>query len=126
MKRNVCAVLALIVVAYMSPVQGAETRRVQTLDTPHYVVTIESLCREGEVTCDQIRYEGVSKRSGNSIRLIGHTLFSLCADKVTPCRFLGYQFRNGNVTYQILEPGILRVIQDQSIVLINEQGRWLP
>lgn len=96
----------------------------ETLTTENYVIEIERHCQEGEVTCDNVSYVGVSKKSGNRIELKGKTLHSLCADGVTPCRFQGYQFKNGNITYKVLESGLLQVIQNNKDILIEEQGEW--
>lgn len=94
------------------------------LTTEHYIVEIERHCQEGSVTCDKVSYVGVSKTSGNRIELKGKTLHSLCADGVTPCRFQGYQFKNGNTTYKVFESGLLQVIQNNETVLVEEQGDW--
>ena len=95
------------------------------LDTPHYVVDISPQCEEGNVSCDRVVYRGKSKRSGHAITLQGHSWHSRYADGVTPCRFLGYRFENGDVTYYVHEQGRLRVVRDRDEVLVNEQGRWL-
>jgi MOSC domain-containing protein YiiM len=42
---------------------------------------------------------------------------------VTPCRFLGYRFDNGDVIYEVSEDGLLRVTQGGK-VLLQEQGEW--
>jgi len=100
------------------------TAAAETLTTENYIVEIERHCQEGEVTCDNVSYLGISKKSGNRIELEGKTLHSLCTDGVTPCRFLGYQFNNGNTTYKVFESGLLQVIQNNKDVLIEERGEW--
>ncbi|MBK1690514.1 hypothetical protein [Rubrivivax gelatinosus] len=97
----------------------------QTLLTPGYRVTIEPRCPEGEVGCAEVGYRGVSRRSGRAIRLEGHTLHTRCADGVTPCRFLGWEFRNRDTVYRVLESGELRVTRGEQ-VLVQEQGVWCP
>ena len=94
------------------------------LDTPGFKVTIESGCGEGEVACDDYTYTGTSKRSGNSITLQGSSWHTVCADGVTPCRFIGYRFRNGNVVYRVYESGLLEVIEGEDRVLVRQQGTW--
>jgi hypothetical protein len=94
------------------------------LDTPNYTVTITSNCEEGEVTCDDNTYHGVSKRSGNEITLKGSSMHRLCADGITPCQFLGYQFKNGNITYFVYESGLLEVVDNKGKVFVTEQGEW--
>jgi hypothetical protein len=94
------------------------------LETPHYQVQIDTRCAEGNVTCDQVIYQGKSKVSGNSIELIGETWHTTCADGVSPCRFLGYRFRNGNVIYYVHETGYLEVIRNKAETQVSEQGQW--
>jgi hypothetical protein len=96
----------------------------QQLDTPNYTVEIQQLCSEGEVQCQQVLYKGTSKVSGASIELKGTAWHSLCADGVTPCRFLGYQFKNGRIRYLVHESGLLQVIGRSGRVLVEEQGVW--
>ncbi|MFO0519912.1 MAG: hypothetical protein ACK515_05740 [bacterium] len=104
--------------AWVLPVEAA-----QTLVTPNFEVRIEVLCAEGNVTCDKVRYTGTNRRNGRSITLTGRTLHSLCADGVSPCRFLGYEFRSGSITYTAFESGLLSV-REGSKVLLEEQGAW--
>ena len=95
-----------------------------TLTTENYTVTITQQCPEGHVTCDKVKYLGVSKKTGSSIVLNGTTLHTKCADGETPCRFLGYEFKNGNITYRVLERGLLQVIKNKTEVLLEEKGTW--
>jgi hypothetical protein len=55
--------------------------------------------------------------------LQGRTLNSLCADGVTPCRFIGYEFRNGPFRYVVYDSGSLRVTRGDK-VLVDEPGEW--
>lgn len=96
----------------------------QQLDTTNYTVEIKQLCPEGEVQCQNVLYKGTSKVSGASIELTGTAFHSLCADGVTPCRFLGYQFNNGRIRYLVHESGLLQVIGSSGKVLLEEQGVW--
>ncbi|MBK1713127.1 hypothetical protein [Rubrivivax gelatinosus] len=97
----------------------------QTLLTPGYRVSVEPRCVEGEVACADVEYVGRSRRSGRSIRLDGRALHTQCADGVTPCRFLGWEFHNGDTVYRVFEAGELVVTRGDT-VLLREQGRWLP
>lgn len=97
----------------------------QTLLTPGYRVSVEPRCAEGEVACADVEYVGRSRRSGRSIRLDGRALHTQCADGATPCRFLGWEFRNGDTVYRVFEAGELVVTRGDT-VLLREQGRWLP
>ena len=94
------------------------------LVTENYTVTIESQCQEGEVSCSKYTYTGVNHSSGKSITLKGSSWHTLCPDRVTPCRFLGYQFRNGNVTYYVGQDGLLEVVRNGNKVLLSERGEW--
>lgn len=106
------------------PILLTTTANASTLTTKNYTITIETHCEEGSVSCDNVTYVGTSHRSGNSITLQGTTWHTLCADGVTPCRFLGYQFRNANIEYHVFESGLLQVIQQGNTTLIEEQGTW--
>ena len=99
------------------------TVKADTLTTASFVVDISRHCEEGNLTCDQVSDVGVSKKSGNRIALKGKSLRAMCADGVTPCRFLGYRFRNGNATYLVLEEGRLQVAVGGKGVL-DESGEW--
>lgn len=97
----------------------------QTLLTPGYRVTIEPRCPEGEVACIEVGYHGVSRRSGLGITLDGRALHTRCADGVTPCRFIGWEFRNGDTVYRVSESGELLVTRGER-VLVHQRGRWQP
>ncbi|MFL9926798.1 hypothetical protein PQR62_21165 [Herbaspirillum lusitanum] len=102
---------------------AVDTAGADTLTTPSFVIDIQENCAEGEVTCDKVSYTGTSKKTGKSIRLRGKTIHSMCADGVTPCRFLGYEFRNGSTYYRVEEGGGLLIMQGKK-VLLEESGKW--
>src|ERR1017187_3892386 len=81
-----------------------------TLTTPSYKITVVG-CDEYVVSCDTVRYVGVSKKTGKSIALTGRTVHTTGPDGVTPAHFLGYEFKNGRTTYFVGEDGELRVTQ---------------
>src|SRR5688572_17562979 len=112
-------ILLLFVLAYFSQPGIAST-----LTTANYVITISQNCEEGNVTCDDVTYHGVSKKTGKEITLKGTTKHTTCADGVSPCRFVGYEFKNGDVTYLVLESGLLQVIKGKDKVLLEEEGEW--
>jgi hypothetical protein len=95
----------------------------QVLTTESYDVTIHVRCPEGEVGCKDVRFAGLNRRTGGTLKLPGEELHTLCADKVTPCRFLGYVFRNGRQRYYVWEDGTLAVKQG-CMVLLQEPGQW--
>lgn len=96
-----------------------------TLITQNFQITISSNCEEGVVICNNISYQGVNLNTGESIRLVGKTLHRTCADGITPCRFIGYEFRNGNYRYIVTQDGILLVYEAEKL-LLEESGTWAP
>ncbi len=95
----------------------------QTLITPNFRIKIERLCPEGTVVCDHVRYQGSDRETGNALELMGRTHHTMGADGITPSRFLGYIFKNGEYQYFISTEGQLRVLQGQT-VLLEEVGEW--
>ena len=102
---------------------GSELLYSGVLDTENYRIRIETLCEEGEVSCNNIHYEGVSKRSGYSLSLLGESMHLRCKDGVTPCRFLGYYFEKDDFKYYVYEMGSFVVMQKDNL-LIDEIGEW--
>jgi hypothetical protein len=101
---------------------GASARQ---LDTRSFQVEITSNCEEGVVVCDNVTYVGTERKTGKTIQLHGKTMHSICADGVTPCRFLGYEFRNGKYRYFVAEEGMLTVYQGRKLI-VSEEGAWEP
>ncbi len=96
----------------------------EVLETPNYIVKIESHCDEGVLGCDKVTYVGTSKRTGKGIKLKGHSVYRMCADGVTPCQFRGYEFVNGNITYMVTDDARLVVVKSDGSELLSEQGQW--
>lgn len=95
----------------------------EVLLTPGFRVVVKRRCPEGMVVCDRVSYLGVDRQSGASLRLMGKTRHVTCADGVTPCRFLGYEFRHGAYLYMVSDDGRLEVSRSGTI-LRSEQGEW--
>lgn len=93
------------------------------LATESFDIAIDIRCPEGEVGCKDVRYTSVHRRSGRILKLLGEELHTLCADRVTPCRFLGYVFRHGRQRYYVWENGTL-AIKHGDEVLLQEAGKW--
>ncbi|MCZ2721418.1 hypothetical protein O1D97_07075 [Marinomonas sp. 15G1-11] len=93
------------------------------LETPSYRIQIERFCDEGEVTCNKVRYYGVSKRSGHTLFLMGESMHSLCKDGITPCRFLGYHFMYETFEYFVYESGLF-LVKEKDQIKVEEQGEW--
>ena len=111
--------LALLVSALLAAVP---TSRADTLTTPSYTITIKG-CEEYVVSCDNVKYVGLSNKTGKSVTLTGRTVHSVGADGVTPAHFLGYVFKKGKTTYFVGEDGELKVTRG-SRVLVQERGVW--
>ena len=86
---------------------------------------IDNQCEEGEVTCERVSYHGVSRTNGRSIDPTDTTRHTPCTDGVTRCRFPGYGFRNGDVSYFVSADGALTVTDERGRTLLQLQGDWL-
>lgn len=117
-KRNFPGVLALLlpILLFSGAVQA------EKLTTQHYVVVVTENC-EGDVACQDVSYVGTNRMNGKTIRLKGRTLVAMCADGVTPCHHIGYEFQHGNTTYFVAEQGWLEVSRGHK-VLLHESGTW--
>ncbi len=93
----------------------------EVLVTPNYTVTIIG-CKDGEVSCEDAKYVGVSRKTGNVMSLKGKTVHSMAPDG-TPKQFLGYEFLKGNTVYSVDTGGNLLVKQGSKVV-VNEKGKW--
>jgi hypothetical protein len=113
----------LFTIALFAVIALSKAGTLDTLETPSYKIKIESRCPEGFVTCDDVKYVGVSKKTGKSITLIGKTVHAVGADGVTPAHFLGYEFTNGSTTYFVSDDGEISVKQGKKI-LVQETGVW--
>ena len=116
-------IMHLTVLATFMTAAVAHAQNRQTLDTPGYTVDIVQQCEEGNVTCDDVRYTGTSKKTGKSITLRGKTVHTLAADGVTPGAFQGYAFKTGRTHYTVYADGRLLVTQGRK-TLVNQQGQW--
>jgi hypothetical protein len=119
MKNQFFGLLATVI-SFGCLVDGAIA---DTLTTKGFKIDIQVNCAEGNVTCDRVSYRGRDLKTGKSLRLSGKTIHSLCADGVTPCRFLGYEFRKRNYLYVVNEGGLLQVYKGGKL-LVSQQGTW--
>ena len=92
----------------------------ESFNTKNFSVKITRNCPEGYVTCNNVIYRGTDLRSGESIRLKGKTHHTICKDGVTPCRFLGYVFRNGSYLYRVTNMSILEVYKGGKLILSEQ------
>lgn len=93
-----------------------------TLETKTFSISIEVKCEEGEVTCDNVKYTGTNKKTGESVELTGKTAHHMDKEG-NPGRFLGYIFKSQGVTYFLSEDGLLRVTKGDE-TLLEEKGTW--
>src|SRR5690242_14067323 len=100
----------------------AQAGQTGTLETKSFSINIEVKCEEGEVTCDNVKYVGTNKKTGESVELTGKTAHHMDKEG-NPGRFLGYIFKNKGVTYFLSEDGLLRVTKGDDVVL-EETGTW--
>jgi hypothetical protein len=96
----------------------------EVLKTPSYEIEIGS-CPEGYVSCDTIPIDVKNLKTGIASSYIGGTLHTLCADGVTPCRFLGYDFTGEIGKFHLYENGFLEVSDESGQAILSEQGHWL-
>ena len=115
--------LAALAALALATSASAHARAQQNLETPGYTVKITQQCEEGNVTCDDVRYVGTSKKSGKAITLRGKTMHAMAADGVTPGAFQGYVFRSGRVSYTVFADGRL-VVTEGKKTLVNQRGAW--
>lgn len=95
----------------------------QRLRTQNFQVTVTRNCANDGPICDDVSYVGTNLNSGDMVRLNGTTVHTICADGITPCRFVGYQFRNGQYRYLVTHEGTLEVYRGREL-LLQEQGTW--
>lgn len=109
------------VIGWFSLAEGAIA---DTLTTKQFRIEIQRNCAEGNVTCNRVSYRGKDLKTGKSIRLSGKTMHTKCADGVTPCRFIGYEFRNREYRYIVTEYGNLDIYQGKKLIL-SQPGTWV-
>lgn len=96
----------------------------ETLTADNFIIQIERGCREGEVTCDTMRFIYSPVGIENKQTVIGRTVHTKCADGITPCAFQGYEFLADGAKYFIHNSGVLEVTDSEGNQLMVEQGKW--
>jgi hypothetical protein len=64
----------------------------------HFDIDLKFNCPEGEMTCDDVDYDGINKKTGARLRLKGRVMFNS-----HNYNFQGYIFDNGGYSY-VLNP----------------------
>lgn len=113
----------ILAMALIAAIPASRASTLGTLETRSYKITVEWRCPEGWVTCDDVKFVNIRKKTGKSIILTGKTVHTMGADGVTPSRFLSYIFKKGRTTYFVSEDGQFCVTRS-SKVLVDETGAW--
>ena len=122
MRPLTIAALTALAILTSTPAD-AQTDNSLILITPNYRISISSRCEEGVVGCNNVIYNGVNIKTGKSITLKGEDAMHLCADGITPCHHLGYEFHHLGLVYFVSDDGLLTVTHKDKVIL-SEQGRW--
>jgi hypothetical protein len=75
-------------------------------ESAKYTIKIVSCCKEGELDCDNVYYEGTRKIDKSFIQLKGKTINDYLSH-----RLLGYQFQNNDYLY---------IVQDNSLTIYKK------
>ena len=90
------------------------------LTSENYNLEINTLCAEGNVTCEKIEIIF----AGTSETFSGKTLHSKCTDQATPCKFQGYEFSTDKNKYLLTAEGSILIFSLSGELLAQEQGQW--
>jgi hypothetical protein len=93
--------------------------------TEQFVVVVVEHCPEGDVACNNVTYTGVSRKTGETISLKGQAWLRMCADTVTPCEHVGWQFRNGEFTYRVRETPPSLEVERGGKTVIEQKAVWV-
>jgi hypothetical protein len=116
--HSVLGAAALVTASQVSAAVSA------VLLTPQFVVVVVERCPEGDVACNDVTYTGVNRNTGESIHLKGQAWVRLCADRVTPCQHIGWQFKNGDLIYRVQETPAVLQVERRGKTLLEEAGKW--
>ncbi|MDC9624034.1 hypothetical protein [Xenorhabdus aichiensis] len=114
-KKSFLSFLGIMLLVYTSISFSAYT---DVFETKTYSITVNVLCSEGNISCDNVIYTGIRKKDNVSITLKGTTLNRNC--KTGGCRFYGYEFKNKDVTYTIYQQGILEISRKGKLIFSEE------
>lgn len=107
---------------YGCPISGVKKARV--LSTENYEISLTSNCKLGLFLCQDITYEGKSKKSEDAITLTGTEYMEVDNEKDIAMP-VGYIFQNNTIEYKVLKSGRLIVTNTQNgKVLVDEKGVW--
>ena len=118
MKATHLILSALAALPIASPANAA------VLVTEQFVIVIVERCPEGDVACNNVSYTGVNRKTGEAISLKGQAWVRMCADTVTPCEHVGWQFKSGEFTYRIHETPPSLEVERGGKTLIEQKAVW--
>jgi len=113
-----------LVVGAVAALPIASTVNAAVLVTEQFVVVIVERCPEGDVACNNVSYTGVNRNTGEVVSLKGQAWVRMCADTVTPCEHVGWQFKNGEYTYRVRETPPSLEVERGGKTLIQQKAVW--
>lgn len=114
-----------LIVSAMAAFLGASSATAAVLATEQFVIVIVERCPEGDVACNDVSYTGINRKTGEAISLKGQAWVRMCADAVTPCEHVGWQFKNGEFTYRVRETPPSLEVERGGKTLIDQKAVWL-
>ncbi|MCW7764677.1 hypothetical protein [Photorhabdus luminescens] len=121
MVKSIFAIIVGLVFIFHSHASFASY--ISSFETEKFNITINVLCPEGEITCDDVIYTGVRKKDGATLTIKGKTLNRNC--NTGTCDLYGYEFINSDTIYTIYLDGILEITRGDKLIL-SEIGKWNP
>lgn len=91
------------------------------LDTSSFVIKINSSCEEGELVCNNVRYQSINKKNKEIIVLKGKTINRSCIG--SGCEIVGYKFEKDSTQYILYMSGKLIILKEGKVIL-TEKGNW--
>lgn len=76
----------------------------QVLSTPEFFVYISPGCNDELTFCEEAEFVLVRKNDCKVFFPKGRAVIHYCADGVTPCSHLGFEFKYGGLTYRENDP----------------------
>jgi hypothetical protein len=92
------------------------------LETENHILNVKVNCKEGNVTCNDVIFILKNKSTGSVKKYKGNTWHNW--HNQNPTRFLGYEFKSGDISYTASEVGIFTKIRGTSEVIFEEKGVW--
>lgn len=107
---------------YGCAIKNAKSDRV--LSTENYDIVLTGNCELGLFSCDDVIYRGINRKNSSEITLSGKALMKPSEEYYFDTQ-VGFVFENGDIEYQVMNSGLLKVIDNkQDKILLAEEGRW--